>query len=255
MRFAIGAQPVQVNVRTQTELLRNLKDRLVSGKGFSVATLNLDHLVKLSWSTSFSKAYSAQTFVTADGRPIVSLSRLAGQPVELIPGSELIQPICRIAAQINVPIALLGSTQDALDRAAQKLQDDHPGLQVAASLPPSSAFDPDGPEADELIATLRRSGARLCFLALGAPKQERFAARASVELPNVGFLSIGAGLDFIAGQQKRAPLWMRKIALEWLWRTLENPARMAPRYARCFAILPKLTWMALRTRFESDPAI
>ena len=67
-------------------------------------------------------------------------------------------------------------------------------------------------DADEMIAEIGQSGARLVFLALGAPKQERFAARAAEMLPEVGFMSIGAGLDFISGEQKRAPLWVRKIA-------------------------------------------
>ena len=109
-------------------------------------------------------------------------------------------------------------------------------------------FDPNGAAADEAIAHIGQSGARLVFLALGAPKQEIFAARAFARLPNVGFLSIGAGLDFISGAQKRAPKWVRAIAAEWLWRLLGNPARFAARYWSCILILPSLTAAAVSAR-------
>jgi len=86
------------------------------------------------------------------------------------------------------------------------------------------------------------------FLALGAPKQERFAARAQQTLGAVGFLSIGAGLDFVSGAQRRAPAWVRAIAAEWLWRMLSNPRRLAARYGACLAALPGLTLHAIGAR-------
>jgi N-acetylglucosaminyldiphosphoundecaprenol N-acetyl-beta-D-mannosaminyltransferase len=117
----------------------------------------------------------------------------------------------------------------------------------------SFGFDPFGMEADACIEALRRSGARVCFLALGAPKQEIFAARAQAALPEVGFLSIGAGLDFLAGSQTRAPLWMRRWALEWLWRAVGDPKRLAMRYVRCAMLMPGLTLDGLRQRLAGRP--
>ncbi len=89
-----------------------------------------------------------------------------------------------------------------------------------------------------LVAALRRSGARLTFLALGAPRQEIFAARCRAALPGMGLVSVGAGLDFIAASQRRAPPWVRRIAMEWLWRVLTDPRRLTRRYASCAASLP-----------------
>ena len=88
----------------------------------------------------------------------------------------------------------------------------------------------------------------MCFLALGAPKQEKFAARALRTLGSVGFVSVGAGLDFIAGAQTRAPRLVRSLALEWLWRLLGDPRRLAPRYATCAAIMPSLALNAVTLR-------
>ncbi len=88
----------------------------------------------------------------------------------------------------------------------------------------------------------------LCFIALGAPKQESFAARGRQLAPDVGFASVGAGVDFIAGSQTRAPAWVRAMAMEWLWRALSSPRRLLPRYAACAAILPGQITAALRLR-------
>ena len=245
---ATAEGPVDVTVASRSALLSDLDQRLRARAGFTVATLNLDHVVKLRTDARFRRAYAAHSHVTADGNPIVWLSRLAGHPVELVPGSDLIDPVAALASDSGVPVALFGSTDEALAAAKAALTKRHPGLRVALTLAPPMGFDPAGPAADSAIAAIGDSGARLCFLALGAPKQEIFAARAAAALPEVGFLSIGAGLDFLAGRQRRAPRMMRALALEWLWRLVQNPGRLAARYAACAAVLPGLTVTAIRAR-------
>lgn len=242
---------ITVNVATSGELLADLNQRMKEGREFSVATLNLDHTVKLRNDADFRAAYASHSHITADGNPIVWLSKLAGQKVDLIPGSELIDPVVALAAQNNVPTAMIGSTEQTLDVAAQKLIERYPNLRVVSQIAPPMGFDPTGQEADAAIATLKTAGAGLVLVAFGAPKQERFAAYAQQHMPNCGFLSIGAGLDFIAGTQKRAPVWVRKLAAEWLWRLSTNPARLFRRYGACIAILPQHTRTALKSRGTS----
>lgn len=240
---------ITVTAPVRRTLLEDLRTRFESRRGFSLATLNLDHVVKLKCDPAFRAAYAAHSHITADGNPIVWLSRLAGQGrVELIPGSELIDPIAALAADAGVKVALFGATDASLVAAARALEARHAGLEVALTLAPPMGFDPDGTEADAAIKQIAASGARLVFLALGAPKQERFAARAQTDLPAVGFLSIGAGLDFISGAQKRAPEWVRALAAEWLWRMLSDPRRLAARYGACLTALPGLTLRALNIR-------
>ncbi|MGB7243673.1 MAG: WecB/TagA/CpsF family glycosyltransferase [Sulfitobacter sp.] len=237
-----------VNIASQQLLLDAVETHLTAGTGFSVATLNLDHIVKMRQSPAFAAAYAAHSHVVADGNPIVWLSRLAGRPIELVPGSELIEPLAALAARLGTPIAMLGATQDTLDAAATALEAAHPGLQVVARIAPPFGFDPTSAAADACLDQIKASGARLCFLALGAPKQEILAARGSARAPGCGFVSIGAGLDFIAGSQTRAPLWVRKLAMEWVWRMLTNPRRLAKRYWDCIVIMPGLTLAALRRK-------
>ena len=249
MRFALpDGRDLTINVPDAAALMAMVATRLETGQGFSIATLNLDHLVKLRRSAPFRDAYLATDFVVADGKPVVWLSHLARRPVRLAPGSELIDPLVSMAAAKDVPIALYGTSPAALDKAAARLEAAYPGLRVIWRKSPPLGFEPTSPEALADAAAMAASGARLCFLALGAPKQEIFAVTARAVAPACGFVSIGAGIDFIAGTQVRAPVWVRRLALEWVWRMLGNPRRLAGRYAACALLLPRLATDALRDR-------
>lgn len=230
---------------TRAGLLADLEQHMIDQAGYQVATLNLDHIVKLKTNGDFRAAYGAHSHVTADGNPIVWLSKLAKTPVELIPGSELVEPLAELAGKHRVPVGLFGASDASLAEAANALEERFPGLKVVATIAPPMGFDPHGEDAARFIDELAAADVRLCYLALGAPKQELFAMRASQKMPNCGFLSIGAGLDFISGAQVRAPLWVRKLAMEWLWRLLQSPGRLWRRYWGCLVVLPGL---ALRAR-------
>ncbi len=254
MDFRFGSQTVRINQPDAGALLAEVAARLARGQGFALATLNLDHLEKLGRMPAFRAAYAAHDLVVADGNPVVWLSRLAGRPVRLAPGADLVLPLARAAAAAGAPVALVGSTAAALDGAAARLLAEVPGLAVAARIAPPMGFDPEGAGADRVLADLGASGARLCFLALGAPRQELLAARGRAALPAMGFASVGAGLDFLAGTQRRAPAWMRRAALEWLWRAGTAPRRLGPRYLRGIAVLPGLVRQALALRRQGPPA-
>ncbi len=177
-RMRVRAREIAINMPARETLLNEIRERLINGAGFALATINLDHLVKLKDDAAFGEAYAEHDFVVADGNPVVWLSRLAGKPVDLVPGSDLVAPLAKLAAETDAPVALFGSTQEALDQAAEALMAQTPDLKVVARLAPSGTFDPQGDEADGMIDALAASGARLTFVALGAPKQEVFAARA-----------------------------------------------------------------------------
>lgn len=237
-----------VNISSRESLFSEIEERLGKGQGFALATLNLDHIVKQKTDSGFRVAYAAQDLVVADGNPVVWMRRLAKRPVELIPGSELILPLSEMAARCDVPIMLLGSKEEVLARAAEHLEATYPGLKVEQRIAPCMDYDPNGDEAKAHLEDLNRVGTGLCFLALGAPKQEQFAARGRDLAPGIGFVSVGAGLDFLAGDQRRAPLWMRKVAMEWLWRMASDPKRLVRRYIDCARILPGLTLEVCRQR-------
>ena len=248
MDFSFPPYTITVNMPDTASLLGEVRNRLRKGQGFALATINLDHLVKLRRDPAFRDAYAAQDLVCADGNPIVWLSKLARKPVSLVPGSDMVIPLATVASRENCAVALMGSTDETLAAAARYLQDRIPDLQITACIAPPMGFDPMGDAAARIIDDLSASGADLVFVALGAPKQELFAAHGRVRAPHLGFASIGAGLDFFTGRQVRAPEWVRAIAMEWFWRMMQNPRRLAKRYMECALILPSEAVKAARQR-------
>jgi N-acetylglucosaminyldiphosphoundecaprenol N-acetyl-beta-D-mannosaminyltransferase len=231
---------VTINVLSLAQAVSSIVSAAQQGDNFSVCTLNLDHVVQLQRRPDFRAAYRRARFVTADGFPIVMLSRLLGTRIRRTTGADLVEPICREARKKGLPIFLLGSNDRTLSLTAKRLSERFQGLKVAGHYAPGANFDPYSSEADFAIDSIRASGAKLCFVALGAPRQELFAARCLDELDGTGLLCIGAALDFIAGTQTRAPALTQKVGLEWAWRMWREPRRLGPRYARCLATVPQL---------------
>jgi exopolysaccharide biosynthesis WecB/TagA/CpsF family protein len=221
-----------INAQSIDDAVTQIGNALSAQDGFAVFTINLDHVVKLRQSAEFRNAYARARFVLADGQPIVWLGRLKGANVQRTTGSDLIIPLCQEAARRGRSIFLFGATAEALAGAARHLRDVSPGLEIADQYAPPANFDPVGVEADAAIERIKQSGAGVCFVALGAPKQELFAARAVAANVPCAFACIGAGLDFLAGTQQRAPAFFQKYAIEWLWRLAHQPRRLAGRYAR-----------------------
>ena len=204
----------------------------------NVFTLNLDHIVKLRKDARFRAVYGRAGLITADGFPIVIACRLQGKRLNRVAGSDLIAPISAEAARSGKSIYFFGSNLKVLMTASRVLRERNPGLRIAGMFAPPQGFDPTSEDASRCVEMIRNSGADLCFVALGAPKQEVFADHGKSFLPNVSFVCIGAGLGFIAGAQVRAPLWMQRNGLEWLWRATSNPQRLLYRYLLCMGALP-----------------
>jgi len=260
-----------INVASPAEAVAAVRERAAAGRGFTFFTLNLDHLVKLRDHPGFRAAYRAASFVSADGWPVALLARrnarsaregdLHAPPVQVTTGADLVLPLCAAAAADGVPVYLFGATQESLAGAAAALRAAHPRLDIRGWHAPPYGFDPLSREADADADRIAASGARLVFLALGAPKQELFAARAAARHPGLGLVCIGAALDFLSGRQVRAPRLVRAARLEWLWRLVHAPRALGLRYARCAGLLfglavvePALRALGLRDRPEAGAA-
>jgi N-acetylglucosaminyldiphosphoundecaprenol N-acetyl-beta-D-mannosaminyltransferase len=239
---------VSVQTFTLEEASTRICDDVSSGKAFSVFTLNLDHVVKLRSDPAFRAAYDRARVVLADGFPIVLSGRLQGRKVERTTGADLIEPLCREASRRELPVMLFGSTFETLSGAARHLKARYPDLVIAGVYAPEHGLDVLSDQANEGIDFIRSSGARVCFVALGAPKQEIFADRCAAEIEGVSFICVGAGLDFLAGHQRRAPKFFQATGLEWLWRMLNNPRRLARRYLDCLYVFPGVLLEGLSRR-------
>ena len=240
---------INVDTFKLSEASRRICDEVEGGSSFSVYTINLDHVVKLRSNAGFRRAYEKARIVLADGFPIVLAGRLQGHDVERTPGSDLIDPLCDEAGRRGISVVLVGATFEALRAAARELKSRYPALSISGVYAPPANFDVEGSGAQGCLDFIRQSGAQICLLALGAPKQEIFAERCAREIPDgVSFICIGAGLDFIAGSQKRAPKLFQKLGCEWLWRLLNNPRRLARRYAECMLVFPGVVFGGLLKR-------
>ncbi len=231
-----------INVANQATAIDAIVPAAQAGGSFTVFTLNLDHLVKLRSSEAFKRAYRDATFVTADGEPVARLARRDDPNIIRTTGADLMLPLADACADAGLPVFLFGTSPGVLAKAGERLvQNTNGRLEITGTLSPPAGFDPEGPEADAAIERIAQSGARICFVALGAPKQEIFAARAQARGVKAGFVCIGASLDFLAGEQIRAPRAFQRAGLEWLWRLSSNPRRLAARYAQCALLLAELT--------------
>ena len=205
-------------------------DRALSGVGFALFTLNLDHLAKIRSDPKFRSAYQRAALVTADGWPVVWLANRRGAKLERTCGADLVEPICESAALHGIPVFFVGPERNSQISAILALERRHPGLRVAGASAPNISKVPSLQEVEAVARMVNESGARLCFVCLGAPKQELLADALAPLCKGVGFLCVGAALDFISGRSRRAPRWLQRSRLEWLWRLVGDPKRMAVRY-------------------------
>ena len=252
-----AAQPVLASVDGWPIHLPDLKtalariiERARERSGFTVFTLNLDHLVKLRANRAFRDVYARADLVTADGAPIAWLSRFQQAGIERTTGADMFIPLAMAAAKQRLPVYIFGSTMPVLTTAAETLRKASGGtIEFAGLTSPSANFDPCGAEADAAIEIIKASGAAICFVTLGAPKQEIFSARAVEKGCGAGFICVGAAADFIAKTQVRAPQVFQQYGLEWAWRLGNNPRRLGMRYAACAAVLFDVVFVApLRQR-------
>lgn len=220
----------RINIATSDDLIDRILKDVDEKRGGTVFTINLDHLTKLRRDPDFRAVYDRATYVTADGMPVVLLARAEGAAIERVTGADLVVPLARAAAVARVPIYFFGTSQAVLDRAIDRLKVMVPDLMVAGSEAPPMGFDPHGAAARDAAHRIAASGAGICFVALGAPKQELFADTAIRTAGGVTYLGIGAALDFIAGHRTRAPRLFQTMGMEWLWRAAQEPRRLVPRY-------------------------
>ena len=222
----------RINVPDQDWLIDRIVQDVGEGRGGNVFTINLDHLAKLRSDAAFRAAYGRAAYVTADGVPVVMLARAEGVAIERVTGADLVVPLCRAAAAAGISVHFFGTRPEILERAVARLGAEIPNLVVAGMEAPPNGFDPRSEDARRAAERIAASGAGICFVALGAPRQELFADAAQSWSTGVVYLGIGAALDFLAGERLRAPRLLQRLGLEWLWRTAQEPRRMLPRYAR-----------------------
>lgn len=258
---------LHLNMHDMARTLATMVERAQTRRGFTLFTVNLDHIVKLGRSSAFREAYARADLISADGWPIVWLARgqdrrresrhgsperRAAAPIQRTTGADLLEPMCREAAAHGLSIYFIGPSPASQARGIEILRGRYSRLDVAGCETPDVPADVPDACVDAIAARLAASQARICVVSLGAPKQELLADRLRRRCPEVGFLCVGAALDFISGHSRRAPMWTQRLGLEWFWRMACDPRRLALRYAACAAALFKMT---CPTIFRRNPRL
>lgn len=202
-------------------------------------TVNVDFIVNTYYALksdpvdpALAKVLRRAELVVADGMPLVWLSRLLGTPLpERVAGADLVPMIAERAAREGRKLYFLGGREEYTRRAAEILQARFPGLQIAMESPFVKLDAPDAAEQDrEICGRINASGASILLVGFGNPKQELWLERNRRNLHCGIAIGVGGTFNFIAGAVKRAPQWMRRSGLEWIYRLIQEPARLWRRY-------------------------
>ncbi|TPW73779.1 WecB/TagA/CpsF family glycosyltransferase [Schumannella sp. 10F1B-5-1] len=197
----------------------------------------------------FRAQVSAAELCYADGQSIVGAARLLGHPVpERLATTDLVHPLAALAAARGAGMFLYGGRPGVAERAADRLRRENPGLQVDTQ----DGYLPRE-RMPELLERLERLRPGILLVGLGDPLQQDWIARNRDQLEVPAVLSCGGLFDWLAGENRRAPGWMIRAGLEWLWRLIIEPRRLARRYLLGNpAFLLRLGWqLATRRRAGS----
>jgi N-acetylglucosaminyldiphosphoundecaprenol N-acetyl-beta-D-mannosaminyltransferase len=194
-----------------------------------VCICNVHSVVTARRDPAFQSVLTRADAALPDGMPLAWYLRRHGfRDQQRINGPDLLARLSARAAQLGLPVFFIGSTASILARMTARLRCSQPALDIVGTLsPPFRSLSEQ--ENAAIAAAIERSGARIVFVGLGCPKQEYWMAEQRGRIPAV-MIGVGAAFDFHAGQQPRAPRWMREHGLEWLHRLWCEPRRLWRRY-------------------------
>ena len=243
---SLPRQPL-LNVWAHDLSMDQLLTRLTTTGGV-VFTVNPDHLYHLQYNPTFLWAYRTADIITVDSHYVRLMMRVLGRPVHnRLPGSDIVPAFCRRQRDDpNTRIFLLGARPGVAQTAREAMNAKAGREMVVGAHGPSMNFVNDAAEIDAVIEMIDASGANVLLVGLGAPKQEVWIATVRHRLPRVTvMMGVGATIDYEAGAVKRAPVWLRRLGLEWTYRVYTEPGRYLMRYVRS----SKFVWWMVLDRF------
>jgi len=203
-----------------------------------IVTSDTPGIVRARDDPEFQEIVRGADMVTADGRGVVWMARVLGLPVtERVSGVDLMEKICQRAAERGYAIYLLGAEPGVAEKAAESLQSRYGGLRIVGTH--HGYFTPE--EEPGVVREIAGAQPDILFVAFGAPKQEKWMRQHLDELQAPVAIGVGGSLDVFAGRVPRAPQWIQRAGLEWLYRVLRQPSRLPRAWT-----VPRLIWMTLR---------
>lgn len=220
---------VEINNISTDDLLAELDEGVL-------LTPNIDHMVCLQKDQSFYNCYKNAQFVVCDSRIIYLLTRIFSPSAPLkeqIAGSDFFPKFCSYHAEKNdgTKIFLLGGTPESVEVAKTNINTRTNSDIIAGTYSPPFGFESSDQENRKIYELIKASGANVLAVGVGAPKQEKWIQNHRQNLPSIAiFMGIGATIEFESGNLKRSPKWMTHFGLEWAYRLMQEPGRLAKRY-------------------------
>ena len=197
----------------------------------SVLFLNVDVMVKADRNPALRDAINSSDLSLMDGMPPLKVARRMGVPLpEKVSGSDFVPKVCAMAAKRGFSVFILGGAEGVPEAARDNLLKSFPDLRVVGAYSPKYGFQDDADELAKMDAMVSEAAPDILLACLSCPKQELYVAghkdiyRAPVSI------SCGATVDFLAGNVARAPEWVSRAGIEWLYRFIKEPDRLFKRY-------------------------
>lgn len=217
-----------------------------------IVTPNVNCVVQLSKNQAYRDAFESAAMVVVDGKPVVWTARLMGEEIPgTVTGSDLVPAIFQYfhdSADDELKVFLLGAMPGVAEIAAKNIERTYQYVKVVGLYSPPFGFEKDAVECERICQLISESGADFLLIGLGAPKQATWVNQYSSQLPVKVAICAGATIDFLAGNKPRAPKWMTNIGIEWLFRMVTEPRRLAKRYAGDALVFPGLVWKEWTSR-------
>lgn len=208
---------------SQQEALEIIAEFIASGKPHHIITANAEIVYQAYHDQTRRQIINNADLVTADGAGVVWAANYLGQPLpERVTGIDLFHAICRIAGEKQWKIYILGAKQEIIEQAVQNLQTQYPHCSIVGYH--NGYFDQQEEEA--ILNDIKKKQPDVLLVAMGVPKQDDWIITHQKILQVPVAMGVGGCLDVISGKLKRAPQWMQKMSLEWLYRLLLQPSRI-----------------------------
>lgn len=215
-----------------------------------IVTPNVDHVVMYQENPALREAYQRASLVLADGLPVVLAAKCLRRGVpERVAGSDLAPALFSASKPLGgFSVFLLGAAPGVAERAAANITRRWPEVRVVKTYSPPLGFEKNEAECERILSMIATARPDLLIVGFGAPKQELWIAKHADAIQAKVALCAGATIDFLAGEKRRAPKWMRRMGLEWFHRLASEPKRLLHRYAKDAWVFPQLFWKELRRR-------
>jgi N-acetylglucosaminyldiphosphoundecaprenol N-acetyl-beta-D-mannosaminyltransferase len=253
-RAPIAILGVPFDNLSMDEAVESIAAMIHSRRPHYVATANVDFVVQVQEDIELRRILFDAHMVLCDGMPLVWASKKLGNPLkERVTGSDLVPRLLVESEVRGWRVFFLGGTSESVEAAASNTLKAHPKLNlVGAYSPPFKTLLEMNH--DDIIQRIHASKPDLLLVAFGCPKQEKWINMHYQELGVPVSIGVGATLDFLAGTFKRAPIWMQRIGMEWLFRLLQEPKRLARRYGNGFWVFGRAILRQAREMRHRPPS-